>query len=506
MQASAATTLAPGPRPSRPRSAPPGVILVVILSGILIVAMSVVGTSVALPEIAADLRTSGPGLQWAVAAYNLAFAAFTLVFGSIADIMGRRRMFVLGTIALAAGGIISASSIDIVMLDISRGIAGLGGAAIMASGGALLASTFSGARQVRAFAAMGATAGVGISLGPLVSGWLVNAFDWRAVLIAHGVIAILILIGSSFIPESRAVGRHRVRPTGVVLFVGGIALLMFGVVEGPDTTWRSPLVLGALVAGPVLLGMFVAHQRRSTEPVFDVSLVRQRHFSAWCLAVLATVLAFPGVLVYLPTWLQSVNESSAGAAGAQLLMLTLPVLLLPSVAGWLVTRGVSARLLIGASLLLMGLGNAWLTVTEPGIASIEIFGPLLALGIGMGVSFGITDGQAMKAVDPDRVGMTAGFLNTIRGAGEAMVIAAFGAALISAIDARVNSLDVAKRVAAGNLEGPRDFLAEQFTNSWHLLNWIVAGICLLAAVTVVAMLAPVRNTPQHTTIQSDQHA
>ncbi|MGW5354235.1 MFS transporter [Streptomyces sp. NPDC004031] len=145
-----------------------------MLAGVVLVAMSISGTAVALPDVGRDLGTSGPALNWVVAGYNLAFAAMTLVAGSAADRMGRRRTFLVSALVFSCGFLVTAVSPSIVITDVSRIVSGAGGAGVMAAGGALLASSYQGAARNRAFALMGTMAGVGIAAGPTLSGLLIS--------------------------------------------------------------------------------------------------------------------------------------------------------------------------------------------------------------------------------------------------------------------------------------------------------------------------------------------
>ena len=472
---------------SRPRQrSRPGVLLASVMLGVLLVAMSISGTAVAVPGIGVELDASGAPLHWVVAGYNLTFAAFTLVCGSLSDLFGRRLLFVIGAAVFAGGNLASALVGDILLLDAARLITGIGGAAIMASGGALLATTFDDAARTRAFAAMGTMAGVGIAIGPTLSGLLIGAVGWRAAFLSYAVTGLLLLAGSVFFAESRASERPRVDWAGAATFIGSLALVMYAVIEAPEMGWTSPTVIGTLLAGAVLLVLFFAIERRAAQPVLDLGLVRNGRFMAWCLATLTTSIGFLGVLVFLPTYLQGVQGASAQTAGLMMLMLTAPVLVAPPLGGWLVTKGVSARGTIIVALLLVVAGNALLTVLHPQIGVWGLFPPLVLIGTGMGLSFGITDGQAMSIVEPQKAGMAAGFLNTLRGGAEALVIAVFGAALSSIVAARAGSSEVAARVVAGDVGG--GVLADHLTVAWELTSWGVAALALVATVGVFVLL------------------
>ncbi|MEU6392366.1 MFS transporter [Streptomyces sp. NPDC046939] len=476
---------------SPPPGASPGMTLAVVLLGVLVVPMSISGAAVALPDIGKDLDTSGAPLMWVVNVYNLLFAAVTLVAGSLADLFGRRRVFVLGGGLFASGSLVSALAPYILLLDAARAVAGVGAAGVLASAGAILATTFDGAARTRAFAAMGTVVGVGIAFGPTLSGWLVGSLGWRASFLFYVVVLALVLLGSVRIAESRADRRPQVDVPGVITFVLGLALVMVGLVQGPESGWGHPLIVTSLLLGVALLGAFTQVERRSDHPVLDLTLIKNRRYTAWCVSTLITSVGFVGTLTFLPTYFQGASGASATEAGVTMLLMTVPVLIAPQFGGWLITRGFPPRVLMALALLLIAAGSGWLTVLEPGIGAGRLFGPLVMVGVGMGVSFGITDGQAMSQVQPERAGMAAGFLNTVRGGAEALVLAVFGSLLVSLLHSRVGSLPLAKEIASGNLpDGPEHAaLAGHFTSAWHIALWWVAGVCALGAVLVFALLA-----------------
>src|SRR5690625_466058 len=169
--------------------------LPVVITGVALVAMSMSGTAIALPIIGRELDSSGPALNWVVAGYNLSFAAMTLVAGATADRAGRRRVFIVAAWMFAAGFLTTAVAPSILVLDIARIVSGVGGAGVMAAGGALLASTYEGAARNRAFAFMGTMAGVGIAVGPSLVGALIDLIGWRGSFGVFALVGGLIALG-----------------------------------------------------------------------------------------------------------------------------------------------------------------------------------------------------------------------------------------------------------------------------------------------------------------------
>jgi hypothetical protein len=240
-------------------------------------------------------------------------------------------------------------------------------------------------------------------------------------------------------------------------------------------------------------------QRRSDSPVLAPSLVANRGFMGWSLATLTTSIGFLGVLVFLPPYLQSATGLTPASAGATMLLLTAPVLVMPMLAAALVNRGVPARLLIMVALVLVVAGNFWLMVLGPENTVATVAAPLLMIGTGMGASFGITDGQAMGLVPAESVGMAAGFLNTLRGAAEALVIAAFSSALIGLLTGRLDDGALAAAVSAGRLSAESAAASTElaaFTWSWQMTQLGTGSLCLALSIAVAVLIFS-RHSARH---------
>lgn len=471
---------------ARPR---PGLALAVVLFGYLVLPMAMSGTTVAVPRIGADLGASGPALQWIVTGYFLAASSFMLVAGSLGDLFGRRRLYRIGAFVYLAGSFAAAAAPSIVVLDAARILTGLGGAGVMAGGGAILATTFTGAARTRAFAAMGTTSGIGLAAGPTTAGWLVEALDWRMTFALFGTAGLVLAAGTWALAESKAETRPTVDRAGIATFIGGLVLVMFAITQGSQAGWGSARVVLPAVAGMGLLAGFVVVERRVARPMLDLRLLKNRRFTGWLLAALTVTAGFGGLLANLPTFLQAVNGASTGEAGLTMLLPTVPVLVMPTVSARLVARGVVApRTLVTVALLLIAAGNAWLTVLHPGIGALGLAGPLVTVGVGMGLSPGMIDAQVMDQVEPSRAGMAAGLLNTVRGTTQALTLAVFGSALISVLRSHVGG--AADRVATGDLPSgaERMRMAAELSSAWHTVAVGVAGVVVMGAVGVWILL------------------
>ncbi|PYC72358.1 MFS transporter [Streptomyces tateyamensis] len=483
-----------------------GLALVAVCLAGGILPASLTGSSVALPGIGHDLHAGLVPLQWVVNSYNLTFGSFMLAAGSLADRIGRRRMFTLGTALFALCSLVSAFAGNVYLLDAVRALSGVGAAAVLTSGSALLAGLFQGPALGRAFGILGSAFGAGLALGPSTAGFLESAFGWRAVFLSHVVVTVLAMLLIPLIPASRERSAGGVDWLGTATFTGALFLLTLAMVEGPQLGWFSLGQVPAMLLGSLaLLVAFVVTERRRAHPMFDLSLFRSPRFVAVCLMPVVLAFGFVSLLVLLPSWFVTADGLSTAQTGLVMMALTAPVLLLPAVAGSLAKR-FSARVLLGLSLVLMAVGTAWLTVLHPGVGAGLLVGPLLLIGAGMGVAAGLLDAAAIGSVEPERAGMAAGMFNTMRLAGETVAIVIMSTVLVSLtgsrLDGKVGAAGgqaVADKLVGGDMSGAlalvtgdrgalTQLLAGGYSDALRLTLWALTAICLLSAVPITLLL------------------
>ncbi|MGW2471571.1 MFS transporter [Streptomyces sp. NPDC001665] len=452
-----------------------GLTLAVVLLAVFVVPTSISGTAVALPAIGADLHAGSASLQWVVNAFNLAFACCTLVWGSLADLIGRIRAFTTGAAIFTAASVACAVTPDVYVLDAARALAGIGGAALFACGSAIISTAFDGAARAKAFALFGTVAGIGVALGPSVSGPAVDGLGWRWIFGLHALALALVLLGlpavARTVEEPRGTGAPRLDLRGAAVFVLAMLALTYAIVQGSQWGWTAPGTLGLLVVALVLLALFTAHARRTEAPLLDLSAVRNKAFLAYCLVPVAASFGFVTQLTYLPTYLTTVAGDSPSTAGATMLLLTVPVLALPLAGARLVQRGTPATALVLASLGFLVVGDLALLLLGPDTSTLAMAAPMLLTGAGMGLSAGLVDAQALALVDPAKAGMAAGFLNTLRLGSEAVAVAVFGSAVAG--------------LAAGR-QGTETYPAA-YDSAFHTLLWAMAAVCAALAAAVVTL-------------------
>ncbi len=473
-------------------------VLFTVCVACLLMPFAMAGVSVALPDIGVGLHAGLAPVQWVVNGYDLAFGSLMLAFGSLADLFGRRRLFTVGVAVFAGAALLGALAWNIVALDLARALAGVGAAATITSGSALLAQTFEGPARARAFGAFGTVVGLGLAFGATLAGALVHALGWRSVFAVPAVIGGGLLLLTRALPESRNPDARRVDVAGTVTFTAALVLLIFALIEGPQAGWARPQVVGGFAGFVLLIGAFAAVERRTAEPMFDLSLLAQRRFLGLCLAVTAFVAVFTPLAMDLPSYLIATGGIGAARAGVWMMMLGVPTLLFPAAAAY-ATRWIPARHQVVAALLLSGGGAAWLTVIRPGGGPAAVLGPLVLIGAGIGISFGLLDNLAVSSVAPARAGMAAGMFNTTRIGGETIAIAVVGSLLVSFTASRLGDGGAANLLNQGDLAGavargvPAHAAAAAYTGALHTVSWVLAAVCAVTAPAVACLLREPRT-------------
>ncbi|MFF2953357.1 MFS transporter [Kitasatospora sp. NPDC057965] len=496
----------------------PGLTLLAICLTVVLFPLAITGASVALPSIGSDLGNSLAAGQWVVNGYDLTYAGFMLASGSIADLVGRRKVFQVGLVLFGGGALISALAPNILVLDLARAVAGIGAAAATTSGSAILAHAFDGPARARAFGLFGTSIGLGLAFGPSIAGLLTSNLGWRSVFLVPAIIGLVVLLLTPTLADSRNPAASKVDRPGTITFTLALLLLILGLVEGPQAGWSSPLVLGSFIGFVVLLVLFGVVEQRQSEPMFDLGLLKHRKFVGVSLATIPVVFGFTPLAVYLPSYFIAADGVSAQQAGLILIMLTGLTLFFPTIAGY-ATRWIPAQVQIAFTVILTAVGLAWLTVLEPGVGYLTLLPPLALIGIAVGLSFGLLDGAAVSSVEVSRAGMAAGMFNTVRLAGETIAIAVAGSLLVSFTQSEVSGklggfssryaddpAALANLMNQGELKSAvetvepasqrgafADTAASAFAQGFHGLLWVLAALCAVTFVVVALLLREPRG-------------
>ena len=383
---------------------------------------------VALPRIQHDLHASFTNLQWVIDAYALTLSALILTSGTLADRIGRKRVFTGGVALFTLASLLCGLSDSATLLVLARGLQGFGGAAMFATSLALIAQEFQGRERGSAIAAWGATVGGAVAIGPLVGGALTDGLGWQWIFFVNIPIGIAtIAISVTRMVNVRDPDAERLDWAGLISFSGALFLLIFGLLRGTDEGWGSTLIVSrARRRGRTARRRSSLVELRQRRPMFDLSLFANRAFCGVSLATFAIGAGMFAMFVYLTLYLQNALGYSPLQGGLRLLPCTIPTFLIP-----LLTRRLTGRLAPG---LLLGAGTrpdgrrsrVDARPERPLAVDRAARGPGVS-GVGIGLANPAIAHIALGVVPPERSGMASGISNTFRIGGLATGVAALGA-------------------------------------------------------------------------------
>jgi EmrB/QacA subfamily drug resistance transporter len=411
--------------------------------GTFMLLLDITIVNVALPDIQRALHSSFSDLQWIVDAYALTLAAFLLTAGSLADMYGRRLLYLIGLVIFTCASVLCGFAVSSLMLQVARALQGVGGAIMFAVSLALLAQSFRGKDRGVAFGVWGAVTGLAVAIGPLLGGILTSGISWRWIFFVNAPIGIVaVIIAITKVTESRAAKASRPDWLGFVLFTVALSSLVYGLIESSQRSITDSLVLGCLAAAAVLLAVFVIVELRSAQPMFDMRLFRLPTFSGGSVAAFGLSASIFAMLLYLVLYLQDILGYSPLATGVRLMVISGGILVTSTVAGRLTER-MPVRLLIGPGLIVIGVGLLLMRGLGAGSAWTHLIPGLLVGGLGIGIVNPPLASTAVGVVPPERAGMASGINSTFRQVGIATGIALLGTLFASDV-----KNEVLTRVAA----------------------------------------------------------
>jgi EmrB/QacA subfamily drug resistance transporter len=414
-------------------------VLAAVCAGVMMLLLDVTIVNVALPSIERDFSATLADLQWVISGYALALAAFMLTAGSLADRYGRRRLFAAGLVLFTVASTLCGLSTGPIFLVVARAVQGVGGAIMFATSLALLADAFRGKDRAVAFGVFGAVTGAAVAVGPVLGGLITSGLSWRWIFFVNiPVGAVALLITALRVPESKDAHAAPLDIAGFVSFSAALVALVFGLIRSTDVGWGSAQVVGSLIAGGVLLGLFGVIEYRTPRPMFDLSLLKVPTFVGGLLAAFGISASLFSLLTYLIIYMQNILGFSAVGAGLRFLPLTGAIFVTAGIAGRL-SGHAPRRVLIGAGFVLIAAGLfAMRGVTVTSSWTHLVVGMVLA-GVGAGLVNVPLVSTAVGVVHPSRAGMASGINNTLRQAGVAAGVAVLGTIFAAQIRASVNA-------------------------------------------------------------------
>jgi EmrB/QacA subfamily drug resistance transporter len=483
--------------------------------GVFMLLLDITIVNVALPVIQESLDATFTDLQWVIDAYALTLAALLLVSGSLSDLIGRRRVFVLGLILFSAASFACGLAQTPLMLILSRGVQGIGGAMLFATSLALIAQAFQGPDRAVAFGIWGATIGAAVAIGPLVGGALTDGLGWEWIFFVNvpiGIAAVFVTLAK--VDESKDPHPAGIDWSGAITFSAALFMLVFALIRGNDEGWASAPIVALLVGSAVAFAAFVLVERRSEHPMFELALLRNKTFGGASIVAFALSAAMFSMFLFITLYIENVLGFTPLETGLRFLPITVVSFVVAPTVGRLIGR-VGVRAFLSGGLVLVGAGLVLMHGISTGSEWTALLGGMCVAGVGIGMVNPTLATTAVSVVDQRRSGMASGINNTFRQVGIATGIAGLGAIFQSRIEHHlVNGLagtpgaehaeQAAKAVASGGIDqvvaqtppGAREAVGrvarEAFVSGLNEL-FIVAAIVAFAGAVLAAILVRQRD-------------
>jgi EmrB/QacA subfamily drug resistance transporter len=472
--------------------------LAAVCAGAFMLLVDVTIVNVALPDMARQLHTTFSDLQWVIDLYALALGALVLTVGSIADRLGRRRVYLAGLVLFAVSSLACGVAPNVTVLIAARGVQGVGAAAMFATTMALISNTYAGRDRGVAFGIWGAVNGGAAAVGPIIGGLLTASVSWRLIFLVNlpvSVIAVALTV--RWVAESRDPHPQRTDLPGMVSFTIAAAALTYALIRGQ---WASGETIALIVAAALALAVFAAAERRSAAPMLDLGLLRNPVFTAMLLAGgLLSAAAWAG-LTYESLWLQSVIGLSPIKAGLVMLPCAAAAFVVSGQVGRVLHR-TSPRWMVGGGLLVIAAGALAQAVVRQNSAWPVVIPGLVLVGVGAGLAIASLTSAAMAAVPWQRAGMAGGALSASRQLGYAFGIALLGevfrAGLAGPIPAGPAGAGLSSALSGGQAQAVlartpalAPLVHHAFAAGLDLAFLVAAGTGLVAAGAVFVLARP----------------
>jgi EmrB/QacA subfamily drug resistance transporter len=401
--------------------------------GLFMIFLDAMIVNVAIPDIQHEFGAGETGIQWVVAAYSLTMAMFMMSGGTFGDHFGRRLGYIVGVVVFCAASIACGIAPGIGVLIVARGLQGVGAAVVNVASLALVGAAFPDPKvKARAIGIWTGIAAIGLAIGPTLGGVLTEDVGWRSIFLFNPFIgALAVVVTLRFVTESRDPSSRSFDVAGQVLFITGVGVLTYALIQGGHTGWRSPIILGSLVTAAIVLVVFVRFESRASDPMMDIRVFKDRVYNAAIYAVFATLFCVYGTLFIITQYFQNVRTYSPEKAGVLILAMTIPVIVLSPLTGRIVAaRGARLPTLLGLGCLAIGTGL--FTVGNASYLTLTLVA-LMFVGIASGLSVAAATSEAMASIPPERSGMASGILSSQRALGSTAGFAIMGSILAATV-------------------------------------------------------------------------
>ncbi|KKO53958.1 MFS transporter [Paenibacillus sp. DMB20] len=471
--------------------------------GIIAVGLDMTILNLALPVLATDLHATNGDLQWFADAYNLIFAAMLLPAGLLGDQLGRKKMLLIGLIVFGAASAVCAYASSSWELIAGRAVLGLGAAFLVPLSMSIIPVLFSEEERPKAIGVWMMANALGIPLGPVVGGWLLNNYWWGSVFLINIPLVVIALIAVSILlPETRSEDKQKVDTIGILASSLGLVSLTYGVIEVGEKGWGDVTALSTMIGGILCLVIFMLWETRVKQPLIDPSLFRSSKFT-WG-SILATVISFAmfGVLFVTPQYFQAVQGVDALDSGLRLLPLVFGLLFGAPISDRLQSKfGTRATMALGFLILSAGLAIGANTGVDSGYGFASIWVTVVGLGIGLALPAAMD--VAMSALSAERSGVGSALIMSFRQVGGTMGVAILGTVLstyyrdhldLSGLPGDIAEV-VQRSVSAGadvaqKIDSPAllHSVRASFVAGMEVMLWVCGGVAVLGLLLTVIFI------------------
>ena len=416
-------------------------ILGVLCMSLLIIVMDNTILNVAIPSLITELGATNSQVQWIIDSYVLVFAGLLLTTGSLSDRFGRKGALQLGIVLFGIGSAASAMATSADGLILTRAFMGIGGALIMPATLSILINVFRDpVERGRAIAIWAGFSGLGVAIGPITGGFLLEHFSWSSVFWVNLPIGITALVlGAFLVPTSRDPEQGKIDPIGAVLSFVGLASLLFGIIEGPSKGWTDGLVVGAFALSVVTLASFLAWELHTKHPMLDLTVFKNPRFSAGSGTITIVFFAMFGSMLLMTQYWQLVHGYSPLEAGVRLLPYAATMMVVAPMSARFVERlGTKPIVLIGLSLVITGL--LLLSTIASDSPYPVVIGFFMVMAAGMGMTMAPATEAVMGSLPRAKAGIGSAINDTTRQVGGALGVAVIGTIVSSVYSARIVDL------------------------------------------------------------------
>jgi EmrB/QacA subfamily drug resistance transporter len=407
--------------------------------GLFMIFLDALIVNVGLPAIQAEFRVGEAGLQWVVTAYSLGMAVFIMSAATLADLHGRRRLYVAGVVLFTAASIACGLAPDLATLNVARGVQGVAGATVNVTSLALVSAAFPDPKaKARAIGIWAAIAGVANAVGPTVGGVLVESIGWRSIFWVNVPVGVVVTILTlRYVAESRDDHPRTLDLIGQALFMAMVGAFAFAVIEGPKRGWTAPAILALFALAAIALAAFVTYEKRTADPMMDLNLFRDPTYAMAIATICVALFTLYGMLLVTTQYLQNVRGFSPVDAGLFLLPFSIAMLVGSPLAGHLVGK-IGAVVPIRFGLAIMMAGLAVLIAGTARHPAFVVTG-LALTGFGYALCLTPTTSLAMTSVPSNRAGMASGIMSAQRAIGSTLGFAVMGSVLAAWLSATLDA-------------------------------------------------------------------